>query len=576
MKGKRPRGRVGIVVLGLSVFYIVLIVRLSFLQVVNYHSLSLKAKRQHFFKVRLEPRRGDIVDARGRAIALSLRRWSIYAHPYKLRDKEKIAEELSSLLDMDKRELEKRFYSKSPFVWIKRKVGRDEWESIKKLRLEGIGFIEEASRFYPQGRLASNIIGFVGIDNHGLEGIEKRFDRLLSGFPGEYQVKRDARGREISSYILKRIDPVEGASICLTIDNVIQNIAEECLIETINKTGAIGGTAIVLNPRSGEVLAMASYPNFDPNDFSNYPVHTYRNKAISFVFEPGSTFKTITAAAAIEERLFSPGDKIYCEEGALRVANYVIHDHKPHGWLTFSEVVEKSSNIGLLKIGQKIGIETFYNYIRSFGFGEKTKLELPGEEKGIVPLLSTWRPITLATVSFGQGIAVTPIQMVCAYGAIANGGILYRPYIVKKIIGPRGVPFKKTFSGEGRRVLSRETSLCIKEILKRVVENGTGRLARIDGIDVAGKTGTAQKVSPEGGYSKDKYIASFIGFLPADDPEILIGVFVDEPEGIYYGGVVAAPCFREMARRISHYLQLEQFEEKIYMSSWPVSEFINN
>jgi cell division protein FtsI/penicillin-binding protein 2 len=564
---KRRRGRTGIVVLGITCIYIALIARLSFLQLIRFRSLSSKANTQHFFKVKLQPRRGDILDSRGRPIALSLRRRSVYAHPHKLGNKEAVASALSHILQMDKDACLEKFSSDAPFVWIKRRIEKNQYAAIRKLKADGIGFIEESRRFYPQGRLAANVIGFVGIDNEGLEGIEKRFDGILSGFPGEYQVKRDARGREISSSISRLIKPVEGASVYLTIDNVIQNIVEERLANAVHKTKAKGGTAIVLNPASGEILGMASYPSFDPNNFGSFSQNSYRNRAISFVFEPGSTFKIITAAAALEEKAFRPIDKIYCEDGALKVANYVIHDHKPHGWLTFSETVEKSSNIGLLKIGQKLGKETFYDYIRAFGFGEKTKLELPGEEKGIFPSLNSWKPITVATVSFGQGIAVTPLQMVCAYAAIANGGILNKPYLIKEVIGPEGVPFKKSFSDEEKRILSIETAFHLRKILEKVVVNGTGHLAKIDEINIAGKTGTAQKVSPAGGYSRDKYIASFIGFLPVDEPKLLIGVFIDEPRGIHYGGVVAAPCFRDMAKEIFSYLRLGLPDERIYMTS---------
>ncbi len=566
---KRRRARVGTIVFGLTLFYLILIGRLTFLQLIRYPSLSSKARNQHFFKVKLDPRRGDILDSRGRAIALSLERWSVYAHPYKLEDKAKAAVVLSSALHMDKETILEKLRSDAPFVWIKRQAEMDEYKSIKKQGLDGIGFIKGAKRYYPHGQLGANAIGFVGVDNEGLEGIENRFNNILVGFPGEYQAERDARGEEIFSYVFRLIKPVEGASIYLTIDNVIQNIAEESLAKAINKTKAKGGTAIVLDPNSGEILGMASYPTFDPNHFNSFPQNSYRNQAISFVFEPGSTFKTITAAAALEERLFKIQDKIYCEDGALKVANYIIHDHKPYSWLTFSETIEKSSNIGLLKIGQRVGRETFYEYIRTFGFGERLGVEMPGEEKGILPSLHTWKPITLATISFGQGIAVTPIQIVGAYAAIANGGIFNKPYIVKKIIGPEGVPFKKHFSTEGKRVISGETSSRLREILRKVVEGHSGRLVRIDGLDIAGKTGTAQKVSPEGGYSKDKYIASFIGFMPVDEPKILIGVFVDEPQGIHYGSVVAGPCFRDMAKQIHNYLWLGRANERIYYGRYP-------
>lgn len=563
---RRERRRVGVIVLGLSALYIILAARLTWLQLIEHPSLSSRARTQQVFKVKLEPRRGDILDNYGRAIAISVERWSVYAHPYKIKDKAATAVFLSCILHMDRKICLEKLHSDAPFVWIKRKIERYEYQSIKNKKVDGIGFVEEAKRYYPQGTLASNIVGFTGMDNQGLEGIEKRFDRLLAGFPGEYQVGRDARGVEISSYIFRSIKPIEGASIYLTIDSVIQNMAEESLAGAISKTRAKGGAVIALDPSSGEILGMASYPTFDPNNFSDYSQSSYRNQAVSFVFEPGSTFKTITAAAALEENIFKAADKIYCENGEIKVTNRVIHDHDPYGWLTFSEAVEKSSNIGLLKIGQKVGKERLYEYIRTFGFGDKLELEVPGEEKGIVPGLRSWKPITLATISFGQGIAVTPIQMLCAYSAIANGGILQKPYLVKQIIGPEGVPFKKSFESQGKRILSVETSFRMKEILRKAVENGTGRMAKIDGLDIAGKTGTAQKISPEGGYD-NKYIASFIGFFPLDNPKILIGVFIDEPQGLYYGGVVSAPCFRDMAKEIYSYLGLGQSKERIYMSS---------
>ena len=565
--GDLQRRRVKVVVLGLSIIYLGLMSRLSYLQLIKYPALSSKARTQHFFKVRLEPRRGDILDSRGQALALSLDKCSIYVHPHKLKDKLKAADLLSKVLALDKETCLTKLSGEAPFVWLKRKADREEYESVKRLKLEGVGFIEEARRYYPQTSLGANVLGFVGLDNQGLEAIEKRFNSLLAGFPGEYLVERDARGREISSYIVRMIKPVEGGSIYLTIDSVIQNIAEEKLAETIRKARARAGVAIVMDPRSGAILAMASSPTFDPNNFGQFSQPSYRNLGTSLVFEPGSTFKSITAAAALETNTFKPEDRIYCENGAVRVANYIIHDHEPYGWLSFSQAIEKSSNIGLLKVGQKVGSDNLYNIIRAFGFGRETGLEISGEEKGIVPGLRSWKPINTATISFGQGIAVTPLQMVCAYAAIANGGVWNRPYLVKEVIGPEGIPLKKSFSAEGKRVISIETSFRLRDILRRVVEDGTGRGAKIEGIDIAGKTGTAQKISSGGGYLAGKYVASFLGFFPVDTPRVLIAVFVDEPGGVYYGGVVAAPCFREMAKEIYAYLRLGEPLERIYMSS---------
>lgn len=563
------RHRVKFVVLGISIIYLGLIVRLSYLQLIKYPALSSKARTQHLFKVKLEPRRGDILDSRGQALALSIDMWSIYVHPHKLKDRVRAADLLSQALSLDKKICLQKLSGEAPFVWLKRKANKEEYESVKRLRLDGVGFIEEARRYYPQASLGANVLGFVGLDNQGLEGIEKRFNSLLAGFPGEYLAERDARGREISSYIFRMIKPVEGGAIYLTFDSVIQNIAEEKLSEAIRKARAKAGVAIVIDPGSGAILAMASSPTFDPNNFGQSPQPSYRNLAISLVFEPGSTFKSITAAAALETNAFKPEDRIYCENGAIRVANYIIHDHEPYGWLSFSQAIEKSSNIGLLKVGQKVGSVNFYNIIRAFGFGRETGLEVSGEEKGIVPGARSWKPINTATISFGQGIAVTPLQMVCAYAAIANGGVWNRPYLVKEVIGPEGVPYKKSFSAEGKRIISIETSFRLREILRRVVESGTGQAAKIEGIDIAGKTGTAQKISPGGGggYQEGKYIASFLGFFPVDAPKVLIAVFIDEPKGVYYGGVVAAPCFKEMAKEIYAYLRLGEPLERIYMSS---------
>lgn len=566
--GDLQRRRVKLVVLGLSLVYLGLMSRLSYLQLIKYPAISSKARTQHFFKVRLEPRRGDILDSRGHALALSLDKYSIYVHPHKLKDKVKAADLLCKVLALDKKTCLTKLNGEAPFVWLKRKADRGEYESIKRLRLEGVGAIEEARRYYPQGSLGANVLGFVGLDNQGLEGIEKRFNSLLAGFPGEYLVERDARGREISSYVSRMIKPVEGGSLYLTVDSIVQNIAEEKLAGAVEKARARAGVAIVMDPRSGAILAMASSPTFDPNKFNQFSQASYRNLGTSLVFEPGSTFKSITAAAALETNTFKPEDRIYCENGAVHVANYIIHDHEPYGWLSFSQAIEKSSNIGLLKVGQKVGSHNLYNIVRAFGFGRETGLEVAGEEKGIVPGLRSWKPINTATISFGQGIAVTPLQMVCAYAAIANGGVWNRPYLVKEVIGPEGVPYKKSFSVEGKRIVSIETSFRLRNILRKVVEDGTGQGAKIEGIDIAGKTGTAQKISSEGGgYQEGKYVASFLGFFPVDTPKVLIGVFVDEPQGVYYGGVVAAPCFREMAKEIYAYLRLGEPLERIYMSS---------
>jgi cell division protein FtsI (penicillin-binding protein 3) len=406
--------------------------------------------------------------------------------------------------------------------------------------------------------LAAHIIGFVGLDSKGLEGIEVQYDALLNGKSDVWTLGRDARGREI---VMDGI-PVEREdyhrNVFLTIDKHIQHVAETELSHSVQKWGAKGGMVIAMDPLTGKILAVASYPSFNPNQFIQYRPKSWRNRAISDTFEPGSLFKAFLAAAALEEKVVRPLDSFFCENGSYTVYDRTIHDHSRHGWLTFQQIIKFSSNIGASKVGEKMGRERFYRYITSFGFGEKTRIGLPGEGKGIVHHPRYWPPVALDTISFGQGISVTGIQLTVALSAIANGGSLMRPYVVERITDEKGEVVQSFQPEVVRRVISEETAKKVIALLKATTEKGgTGEEAVPAGYEVAGKTGTAQKIDTLlGGYSKDRYTSGFMGFAPADEPKLVLLVVIDEPQGSTYGGVVAAPVFKAIMEKMLPYLNI--------------------
>ena len=525
------------------------------LQVLKRDQLCKLAERQYKKNIPLVPKRGTIYTRGYEELAVTVEVDSIYAEPDSIDTPKLTAKRLASLLPLSRKELEDNLSSSKSFVWLARKVTPSTIERVKSLNIRGIGFVKENRRFYPNGELASHAVGFSGIDGTGLGGIELAHDAQIKGKNELVRAERDAFGKRTLPMDFGFEDSLAGNSVVLTIDKTIQYTAEKELAEAVRKSGAKGGTAIVMDPKSGEVLAMANYPQFNPNDLSSCSQAALKNRAIVDTYEPGSTFKVFLLAAALEEGVVRPGDKFNCEKGSMELAGKVIHDTHKHGTLTVREIMKFSSNIGSAKIAAKLGKERFYDYITSFGFGSPTGIELNGEGSGILRSMKTWSKLELANVSFGQGVSVTPLQLTTAFSAIANGGYLMKPYLVKDILDRDGKVIKSNQPQIVKKVISGDTASKVTEMLRdAVAEGGTGTEAALNGYDVAGKTGTAQKVSGGRGYAENKHVASFIGFVPAESPELVVLVAIDEPEGIQYGGIVAAPAFKAIAETSLRYL----------------------
>lgn len=552
--------KVRIVLLSLFVFFgfVFIVGRMFQLQVLKKEQLYRLAAQQHHIQIPLVPKRGTIYDGKGNELAVSIEVDSVFADPRKVVEVEKTVGHLSSILQINREELKKRLKSHKSFEWVQRKVSPKEASETKALRLPGIFFLKENQRFYPNAQLAAHVIGFVGLDSKGLEGVELQYDALLNGENHVELMTRDALGREIVTGEGPYEKEDHYRNIILTIDKHIQHVAEAELGRSVEKWRAKGGMVIIMDPLTGKILAMASCPSFNPNQFIQYRSKSWRNRAISDTFEPGSLFKTFLATAALEEKIVQPSDSFFCENGAYRVYNRTIHDHSKHGWLTFQQIIKFSSNIGASKVAEKMGKERFYRHISASGFGEKTRIGLPGEAKGIVHHPRYWSPIALDTISFGQGISITGIQAVTALSAIANGGNLMKPFVVEKITDEKGKVVQSFQPETVRRVMSEETAKNVVTLLKATTEKGgTGEAAVPAGYEVAGKTGTAQKVdSFLRGYSEDRFVSGFMGFTPADGPKVTILVVIDEPQGAIYGGIVAAPVFKAIVEKILPYLNV--------------------
>jgi cell division protein FtsI (penicillin-binding protein 3) len=542
----------------LFVSFILIIGRMFQLQVLKKEQLYKLAEQQQQIQIPLVPKRGTIYDRQGNELAVSIEVDSVCADARKVVDIEKTTDKLAAILQIERGELKERLRRHKPFEWVQRKISTKEAEQIKALRLSGIYFLKENRRFYPNSELAAHVTGFVGLDSRGLEGLEFQYDTLLNGKGQIWTMARDAIGREISLGEPPFEKEDHYRNIFLTLDKQIQHVVETELSQSAQKWGAKGGLAIAMDPLTGKILAMASYPFFNPNQFFQYRSSHWRNRAISDVFEPGSLFKAFLATAAIEEKVVQPTDSFYCENGSYKVYDRTIHDHSKHGWLTFQQIIKYSSNIGASKVGEKMGKERLYRYIMEFGFGEKTDIGLPGEGKGIVHHPRYWSPVALDTISFGQGISVTGIQLVSALSVIANGGFLMKPYMVEKITNEKGEVIQSFEPKMIRRVISEESAKKVTALLQATTEKGgTGEGAVPTGYEVAGKTGTAQKVDhllKE--YADDHYMSEFFGFGPIHEPKIALLVVIDEPQGAMYGGVVAAPVFRAIMEEILPYLNV--------------------
>jgi cell division protein FtsI/penicillin-binding protein 2 len=503
--------------------------------------------------MRLYARRGDIYDRDGTKLVFNLPVKSYFVVPGEVTDPKRLGVLFSQLLDIPSSQITANLKRNDHFAWVVRKMGPVECAIIESWNIAGLYDQEEIERYYPNRALACQVLGFTNIDNKGLEGVELQFDEILAGQNGRVVVQMDARGRTIPMLEYPREEPVDGNSIALTIHSSYQAIAERELAQGIHDTDAQAGCVILMAPGTGEILAMATEPRYDLNDPGGVPADRRRNRAITDLFEPGSTFKIVAAAAAIEEGIKQPDDLIDCEGGRMRVCTKWIQDVEENDWLTFKQVIEKSSNIGTIKIARELGKKTFYCYVRDFGFGSRTGIDLPGEVNGLLAHYRTWSDMSLPSMSIGHEVAVTPLQLICAYASVANGGKLMQPMIARHVLDQRGNIVKTFTPTRIREVISEQAAATLRSFLTQAVESGTGKMARIDGYQVAGKTGTACKLKEDGsGFSRSRFVASFCGFFPAEDPQLVGLIVLDEPKSPHSGGKAAAPVFRRIVEHILH------------------------
>lgn len=533
--------------------------RLVVLQVVRYGEFSQRAARQQQRTVEVSPRRGVIYDRNGRALAMTVSVDSVFAVPSEIPDPATAATLIAQVLNASPKEILAKIESSKNFTWIARKIDADQSERIRGLNLKGIYFQKEFKRFYPKGELAAQVLGYVGLDDEGLGGIERSFDEQLRGKPGKMLVSVDAKQRSLGR-VEKQPEP--GENVVLTIDEGIQFIAERELQAEISQTHAQAGTVVVQDPRTGEILALASWPTFNPNSFRSSTPSALKNRAVSDIYEPGSVFKIVTLSAALEEKLTNPDEVIDCQMGAITVFGRVIHDHKPYGDLTVTQIMQNSSDVGAIKLGLRLGEQRMDHYIRAYGFGSQTGVEVPGETRGIARPPDRWTKSSIGSISMGQEVGVSSVQLVSMISTIANDGVYTPPRLVAGELPPASsngahiqtVAFKP--AGQ-HRVISPLTAVEMKKILENVVLFGTGKKAILDGYTSAGKTGTAQKIDPATGrYSARNYIASFAGFAPVNKPMVTISVMLDSPQGGHEGGGVAAPLFGRVAQQVLAYMNV--------------------
>jgi cell division protein FtsI (penicillin-binding protein 3) len=538
--------------------------RCVWLQVVAADRYVAVGSRQHVATEPLAAHRGRILDRMGRPLAVSLPAPSVFANPRAIAAKRPLAERLAKLLGRDARMMHRRLERDKAFVWVARQVDRALVPELATLRAHGVGIREELSRVYPQGQLASHIAGFVDIDQGGLEGLELAFDGVLQGEPGWRATLRDARGALLIGPWTTTTSPLDGYDLVLTIDSVVQQAAEEVLEWGVSRYHAQGGSLIVMEPASGAILAMANAPTYDANAPAEAPAAHRRNRAITDLLEPGSIFKIVPAAALLEEGKISVEERIFCERGAYpTVGGHILHDHRPHALLSFHDVITFSSNIGTAKAAQRLSPEELYRYIRVFGFGRATGIELPGEVQGLLRPPAEWSKLSPFIIPIGQEVAVTPIQLAVMTAVVANGGFRVRPFVVQRVQTADGELVRDVGPSEPVRILSPQTAHTLQQMLLSVVASGTGQLAQVEGLAAAGKTGTAQKLEPNGRYSHSRYVASFVGFVPVPDPRVAVVVCVDEPRPLYFGGVVAAPMFQRLMERLAGYLALERSGDSV-------------
>lgn len=539
--------------------------RIAWLQVTLSSKFAGLARRQHELRLPIPPLRGAIFDRTMRPLATTLLTDSVAADPRHMdrAAREEVAGTLIRVLHLPPAFVQERLRRDKSFVWIKRQISREQALALREADVPWTYLVKEPKRFYPGGSLASHILGFVDIDHQGMEGIEQLHHRELAGLAGTQRLYRDGRGRLLQHQMLEYQPAIDGYDVVLTVDAVIQAVAEAELDRAYHETHAKGGSVVVLNPKTGEILALANRPTFDPNTPGHATPDERRDRAVTDLMEPGSVFKAITASALLDLRLVEPTDTFFCENGQFRtVGKRILHDHTSHGTLTFRQVIALSSNIGTVKAAQRLRPEQLYTYIRRFGFGERSGVDLPGEIAGMISPPQRWSKTSPYAIPIGQEVGATVIQMAVAMAAIANGGTVLRPHVVKAIYDRQGQCLAMHGAALRTRAIAAETADRLLPLLVGVIEEGTGKAAKVQGFLAGGKTGTAQKIDPDGQYSHSKFTASFVGFIPAEDPAVVIAVSLDEPFPIY-GGVVCAPVFRRIAEPVMNYLGVLPFASPV-------------
>ena len=550
--------RILFVAIGLVIWMMVIGGRLVQLQVQRHDELALRARNQQLSSIETAPTRGQVLDRQGRELARSLDTESFYSDPGEVKNVEETARKIAAITGLDRSDLVKKFKdaqdTNKKFIWLVRRLEMEKAGKLDALELDGVYSRKEPKRYYPNDALAAHVLGFVGTDEIGLGGVEQFYNEKIRGEAGKVYLEHDRDQRSFESY---EVQPHPGQTIVLTIDQLIQYRTEQALSEAVARTHAKSGSAIVMDPRTGEILALANAPTFNPNQPGADPPEARANWALQNIYEPGSTFKIVAYSAAIEKGLVTPDDKIDCQNGSITVSGRLVHDGHPYGVLTIADALAKSSNVGAIKLGLMVGNDSMYDFMKRLGFGSRTGIDLAGESPGILRPVARWQPGSMGSLAIGQEVGVTPLQMAAAYSVLANNGSWIKPHIVRELRNPDGgVTFQAKI--DARPALKAETCASLRTMMEGVTLHGTARKAQLEGYTAAGKTGTAQKIDPKThAYSPTKYIGSFIGFAPVSNPAVVIIVVIDEPEGAYHGGDVAAPVFREIAEQVLPELNVE-------------------
>jgi cell division protein FtsI (penicillin-binding protein 3) len=533
----------------------VICLRLVYLQIFRYGDFEQRAEHQQQRSINVSAKRGIIYDRQGHELAMSIQVDSAFAVPTEIPDLPNTISLITRITGEDARMVLADCRAHKTFCWVARKGSAETIERIRSLNLQGIHLQKESKRFYPKRELAAQVLGYVGTDDEGLSGIEREYDDQLQGKPGKMLISVDARKKWFGRI---EKEPEAGDNVVLTIDEKIQYIAERELEQAMKDTQAIAGTVIVENPRTGEILALANRPTFNPNVKKEIRNEALKNRAVSDIYEPGSTFKLVTISGALEEKLTQPEEIFDCQMGSIVINGMRIRDSKPHGLLTVADVLAESSDVGSIKIALRLGEDRFYNYIQAFGFGQQTGIELPGETRGMTKPVNRWSKVSIGAISMGQEIGVSPLQLAAMVSTFANNGVWVAPRIVATTTAPQNTPQTMLFHPEGeRRVISSLTAAEMRQMMQRVVLHGTGRKALLEGYTSAGKTGTAQKVDPAtGAYSRTKYVGSFAGFAPINNPAVTVAVILDSAVGLHQGGQVSAPVFRRITQQVLEYMHV--------------------